>query len=183
MNDSHQRQQSDAIAASLTIAGIGRAYHKRTLAELADGAMLKTWLTEHARDEIGSGKGWTVTGPGAAAYDATVLLARAIHLSGRKVRLTTLRRLTVQVMEQGDLLDDYTTCQCLVVTEFFQHYPGNPLPLTGREVQAVESFLLERLDDMGAVCVQSAKKLGNDTWWSPALIQRLNGLNRTLEVV
>jgi len=47
----------------------------------------------------------------------------------------------------------------------------------------VEEFLADRLDNQGAVFLHTAKPLaGLEAWWSPTFVQRVDGLNRTLEI-
>lgn len=183
MQASHQRQAHEGIGQSLLAAGIGRAYHQRTVAEVPHGDFFRQWITEHARDEVNAGRGITIVGASATARDAFVLLARGVHLSGMKVRLVPLRRLIAQIVHEGELLEQFEECRALFVSEFFQTYPGNPVPLTGREVQEVEQFLSDRLDNMASVFVHAAKPMtGSDLWWSPTMVQRLGSLNRTVEV-
>jgi hypothetical protein len=185
LNDKQKAKLRENVAASLTEAGIGAAYHKRTLDDLPNGAgpNVRKWVEECAREEMRAGTGWTVIGSGAVSRDAIMLIARAVHLSGFTARVLPLRRLVAQVMTNGDLLAELEACDALCVLDFFQVYPGQTVvPLTGREMQEVEAFLLERLDNARAIFVQTAKPLGGDTWWSLPLVQRLHSLNRTLDV-
>lgn len=180
--DSHRRQINDRVGDSLIAAGIGRAYHKRNLSEVAHGSTLLAWLQENGKREVREGRGWTIVGGNTNAYDTSLLLARGLHLSGLKTRVVPLRRLVVHVTEQGELLPEYADADVLFILDFFQQYPGNPTPLTGREVQSTEAFLNERLDNLQAVCLHSSKNLVGETWWSQTLLNRLAGLNRKLEV-
>lgn len=182
ITDTQRRQVNDKVGESLLSAGIGRAYHKRQLADVPQGALLLDWLRDSAKREVREGRGWTVIGPHTAAYDTSMLLARALHLSGLKARVVSLRRLVVQVTEQGDLLPEYQEADVLFIMDFFQQYHGNPTPLTGREVQSTEAFLHERMDDLRAVFLHANKNLVGETWWSQTLVNRVAGLNRKLEV-
>jgi hypothetical protein len=183
MQSAHIQQTNDGIAHSLISAGIGRAYHKRSISEVPNGQFFRQWVGEHARDEVSSGRGITIAGSGTNARDAFLLLARAVHLYGLKARVVPLRRLVAQIVHGGELVEQFEECRALFVTDFFQTYPGNPVPLTGREVQEVEQFLTDRLDDMHSVFVHVAKPMvGPDVWWSPTFVQRLSGLNRLVEI-
>lgn len=181
--ETHRKQINDKIAESLVLAGIGRAYHQRTLSDVSGGVVLQALIADGtARSEVQEGRGWNIIGLHSTAYDAAILLARGLHLSGLKARVASLTRLLNQIKEGGDLLPEYADCSVLMVTNFYQTYPGNPVPLEGYEVRAVETFLQERLDDRRAVFVHSAKPLAESVWWSPVLLGRLSGLNRTLVV-
>lgn len=183
MSTAHQKQTNDGIARSLTAAGVGSAFHHRYLRDVANEEFFRDWVATHAGDEITPGKGITIVGPGVKARDAFIILARAVHLSGRRVRVVPLSRLIAQIVNDGELLDQFEECKALFVTEFFQTYPGNPNAATGYEVRRVEEFLTDRLDNQGAVFLHTAKPLtGPDIWWSPTFVQRVEGLNRTLEI-
>lgn len=94
-----------------------------------------------------------------------------------------LRRLITQIKQDGELLEQFEECKALFVTEFFQSYPGNTSAVTAYETQLVEEFLTDRLDRKGAVFLHTAKPLaGPEVWWSPTFVQRVEGLNRTLEI-
>lgn len=183
LTESQQRERQKAIAGSLSDAGIGRAFHSRTLSELSRGAALKAWVESEARTDIPAGKAWNIVGPTAEARDTMILLARGMHLSGYGCRVVPLRRLVAQIVHNGDLMPEITGCMVLCVVDFVQVYPGQTTPpLTGHEVQITEAFLHERLDEQQAVCVHASSPITGVSWWSPPLVQRLHTLNQTLDL-
>jgi hypothetical protein len=182
MQESHRQQLHKGMTESLLLAGIGSAYHRRNLASLPQhGDLLTEWVNGPGRDEIRSGNGWVVRGTSAATRDTAMLLARALHVNRLLSRVVTLRRLINQIIHSGDMIGDLTTCDVLVVLDFVQVYPGNEVPVTGREVQEVEDFLSDRFDRQKAHIIHVAKPLPG-TWWSAGLCDRIASASRVLEV-
>lgn len=175
---------SDHIADSLLLAGIGKRYHALKLSNLPEPTanVLVPWFKESAKTEIREGRGWTLTGTHERTYDAAILLSRALHLAGHRTRVLPLRRFVVHLMANTELFEEANEAQVLTLLDFYQTYPGNPVPLTGREVQEVEQFLNDRIDAQRSVILHCAKPLAGETWWSPALVGRINTVNRRLEV-
>lgn len=183
MSEQQRKETDRLVRQSLIEAGIGRAYHDRTLSDLGDhGVTAKEWLDTVGKSDVRSGRGWNIIGATARAYDTTMVLARGVHLKGIDTRIVSLRRLIGQIMNDGDLLPELYSTRALFVLDFIQVYPGNDNPMTGREVQEVESFLLERLDANEAVFLHAAVPLTTATWWSASFLQRVAETNRLLEV-
>lgn len=87
MSTAHAKQTNGGIAHSLTVAGVGTAFHHRYLKDIPNGEFFREWVATYAGEEISSGKGITIVGPGVKARAAFIILARAVHLFGRKVRV------------------------------------------------------------------------------------------------
>lgn len=190
MSDAHTddraKQQSRAIAQSLTRAGIGRAYHPRTLATAPQGSTLATWVRDEGRVDVARGKGVTFVGRGAESMDLAILTARGLHLLGIAALVTSLRKLVLMLDSRRVASEEHEalrTVPALVVTDFIQTYGGKPeCPLTGWQVQDVEALLLDRLADNLAVFVHCDRVPGSEGWWSANLVQRLQMANRQIGV-
>ena len=92
-------ERDSQIAASLMNAGVGKAFHQRTLSTLgSNGEALLQWSKEVSKKELAMGHGWNIVGPSANAYATFIVLARAVHLGGCMVRVVPLRRLVSQII-------------------------------------------------------------------------------------
>lgn len=178
----HRRQIDDGVQQSLLRAGIGRAFHRRSLTELPRGEQLAAWVRTEAKADLAAGRGWTVQGTGIGAYDHVVLLARAMHLSGMGVRVVPLRKLLKLIEVEAEDAEELAAAPALFVTDFVQHYGRGECPLSGLQLMDVETFLTARLDDGRPFFPQVSRPVEQAGWWSPSLAQRLLGLNRVLQV-
>jgi hypothetical protein len=175
VNSSHASQKAAALWESLSAAGIGRAYHRRSLYEVGHDDL--TLWAQTPSLSIPGGRGWTLIGDD-KAYDALMLLARACHIQGYRAFVLTLRQL-VKRLEHDTGMEEVHAAQVLCITGFYDVYQGTDAPLRGWQVQDVESLLLDRLDNGGSICVQSARPLrGDGVWWSNTLLRRLKAVNR-----
>lgn len=185
MSAAHQEQIARDRTNGLLKAGIGRGYHRRKLAELgAQGDQLSAWVNGDGLREVrDQGKGWTITGPGAASYDTTILLARGLFVKGVAVRVVPLRKLLAHLEHQTEALEDIEAAECLVITDFVQDYAGGILPLTGWQIMMGEEFLGSRLDNNGSVCLHAVRPLAPESgWWSRNLLQRVARKNHGMQV-
>jgi hypothetical protein len=187
MGLSHSEQRRRGVALSLENAGIGRAYHSRSLGEATGGAIsgLPTWIKSgEAATEVRAGKGVTFIGDGAAAYDLAILTARGLHVTGVSSFAVPLRRLVKWLDVKGgtDMLEAANQSEALFVLDFYQCYDKGECPLTGWQLQDVEVFLGERIDNDRAVFLHSAKALDKAGWWSSNLLKRVARRNRQIEV-
>lgn len=174
MSTAHAEQKAKAIWDSLTRAGIGRAYHRRSIAEVG-APTLHDWV-QSPFESLRAGEGWTFIGTG-AAYDAALLTARGLHIQGQGALVLPLHRLARWVDTDHEL-DKVFAARALFITGFYEtvHAP----PLTGWQVQGIEEVLNERMDDSGSVFLQMEKPFDADTWWTQRLRERLSDTNRSL---
>ncbi|WP_349621563.1 hypothetical protein [Azospirillum argentinense] len=166
---------------SLRRAGIGRAYHDRSLTEIPAAAPLVEWLRGPFKQDLYEGRGWTVIGDGLPAKDAAMLLSRSVHLMGQQVRVVPLVRLISEVARPGDLMSEIQQARCLVLTDVFQQYGTGDCPYTGWQVASAEAFLGDWLDDQKPLLVHAAKRLAG-TWWSASFAASLARANTTIEI-
>lgn len=174
MTGSHTEEKARAVWDSLTRAGIGRTYHRRSIAEVGSEA-----LDEWVRSPLASlrqGEGWTFIGT-TEAYDAALLTARGLHIHGHGALVLPLHRLARWVDTEHEL-DRVYNVKSLFVTGFYEtvHTP----PLTGWQVQGIEEVLEERLDANRSVFIQMEKPFDAEAWWTPRLRERLDNINRSL---
>lgn len=182
MNSEHARQIEVGRAESLNLAGIGRSYHNRSLADLPKGPDLVNWFVERGRSDLAQGKGWNIVGETGEARDTFMLLARGIHIKGFKVRQVPLRKLIANIVNETDMTEDLTLAPVLFISGFYSPMPHHPTPMSPLEAHVVEAFIMERLDNNGPVCVQSTVRIPQAAWWSKALTTRLTEMNTTMVI-
>jgi hypothetical protein len=181
---SHAEQRRKGVVASLENAGIGRSYHNRTLGEFPKHTALMEWVRSgNAKTDVRAGKARTFIGEGAVAYDMAMLTARGLHLSGAPSFVVSLRRLVKWLEVRGEVegLENARTAEALFVTDFYQVYDKGECPLTGWQLQDVEAFLGDRLNDARAVFLHTAKPLAKTGWWSGNFVQRVSRMNVDVE--
>jgi hypothetical protein len=171
VSDSHAEQRQRAIRASLVNAGIGRAYHERHLSDVAPA------LVDPAKDlaRVRSGHGYTLVGTD-HAYDAAVVMARALHLQGLPVVIVPLRRLVKWIEHETVEMAWVQSCEALFITGFFDPSLGE-CPLAGWQRHDIEELLNDRIDNGGAFFPQVTRNLERGGWWSDTLIRRIARLN------
>lgn len=183
---SHAEQRRKGVIASLENAGIGRSYHNRTLQEFPKNQAVADWIKGgEARKDVRAGKGRNFVGEGAASYDMAMLTARGLHLSGVSAFVVPLRRLVKWLEVRGgdfEALENARSAEALFVVDFYQVYDKGDCPLTGWQLQDVETFLGERLDDTRAVFLHLAKPLAKAGWWSGNFVKRVSRMNQDVEV-
>lgn len=173
---SHSEQKAKALWDSLSNAGIGRSYHRRSLSEVGSAELVE-WVTnpfEHLRN----GEGWTFIGT-TLAYDAAILTARGLHIQGQGALILPLHRLTRWVDTEYQL-DKVQEAKALFVTGFYEtvHAP----PLTAWQVQGIEEVLDERLDDSRPVFLHMEKRFDGQAWWTQRFRERIENVNRSIEL-
>lgn len=178
-----QRSQRDAdITDSLNKAGIGRSYHHQTLSALPAGKGVLGYFTDDALVERhAQGKGLTIVGGGTDAYDATILLARALHLKGLAARVLSLAQLAMALSAGTEDADLAVSVKSLFLTGFFETYGDGGCPLTTWQIASIESLLTTRVDNSRPIFLL-ASEWGGKTWWSGRLVQRVAKSNRLVEI-
>ena len=173
----HQDQQLKAVTTSLINAGVGTAFHKRHLGDVAPALVepAKGPLLTTARE----GRGITLVGRD-RAYDGAVLLARAMHLQGVGSLVVPLRRLVKWLEHDTEDATRAANVSALFVTNFFDH--AVDCPLTGWQLQDVETLFNDRIDNSLANFPQVTCILGRGGWWSDTLVRRLARLNSVQEL-
>jgi len=174
----HKEQKETALWSSLTHAGIGRSYHRRSLAEI-DHQPLMDWATDPA-SAITQGEGWNIHGL-TKAYDATILLARAIHIQGQGALVLPLRRI-VEWIDHDHQTDKLFEARGLFVTGFNETHRTEGYPLTGWQVAGVENMLVERLDDNRSVFLQMEQPIEGESMWTAGFRERINETNRSVSL-
>jgi hypothetical protein len=185
MGLSHAEQRRRGVALSLDAAGIGRAYHTTSLAEVPGGVEIADWIkSRKARADVSAGRGLTFVGAGAPAYDLATLTARGLHLTGVASFVVPLRRLVKWLDVRGgtEALDAASQAEALFVLDFYQWYDKGECPLLGSQLQDVEVFLGDRLAGGRSVFLHSMKPLSQATWWSGSFLQRVARQNTVVEV-
>jgi hypothetical protein len=185
LEGTHQQQIARDRTAGLLRAGIGKAYHRRRLAELGGvGATLTKWVMGDAdADVFERGRGWSIVGPGADSYDATLLLARGLFVRGVTVQIVPLRRLIRMLDRNREDTESINDCAALFITDFVQDYAGGIVPISGWEIMSAEEYLGHRLDNNRSVFLHACRPLDpKAAWWSANLLHRLAQKNQTLVV-
>lgn len=167
----------EEIASGLITAGIGARYHRRSLAEFGEiGGTLAVWVRDKQHlSDVYAGNGWSFYG-GIDSHDLLYVTARACHLTGIGVKVTTLNRLIEAILD--DTVRELNAAPAFFLSGFFNRdFPV--CPLTPFQRMKVEDFLMHRVDENRAVFLQSSDQLENCTpWWSSSLLQRVAQVNR-----
>jgi hypothetical protein len=181
---SHAEQRRKGIVLSLENAGIGRAYHSRSLTEYPKTGVGDWIKSGQGKTDVRSGKGRNFIGGGSAAYDLAMLTARGLHLSGVASYIVPLRRLVkwLEAKTEVEAMENARASEALFVVDFYQCYDKGDCPLTGWQLQDVEVFLGERIDNNRAIFLHSAKPLAKAGWWSGNLVKRVARVNDDVEV-
>jgi hypothetical protein len=164
----HQEQQVAGVRESLTNAGIGPAYHYKTLQEVAPD--LVDLVGGPIRDAAKDGRGMVLVG-GVQAYDETILIARALHLQGVRSLVTHLSRLIRWSEFDGDEIARVGEAQALFVLKFTS--PGE-CPFTRRECRIIEDLIEARIDNGQAFFAQVGCTLKGSGWWSDEFVERVS---------
>lgn len=175
----HARQKKESINDSLTKAGIGSAFHSRSLTEF--DPVLVEWVN-NSRALVSEGQGLSLIGD-YNAYQATILLARAMHLKGYHSLVVPLRTLVKWLEYDAEELKQVMSVRALFITRFYDMHPGaKEPPMKPWEVQDVEGLIFERMDNSKAVFTQSGLQIVKESWWTPAMVDRLLSVNKKILV-
>jgi hypothetical protein len=167
MTMNHLEQQVAGLCEGLSAAGIGSAYHRRTLRETAPDLFENI---DNVATSIDDGSGIIFVG-GARAYDEIMVVARALfmkHIPVMVVRLLTLARWIVDDYED---LHKAVSAQGLFVLGFAD---TSDCPLTYRERRLIEEFVSDRIDNGGAFSAQASGTLKGSGWWSDEFVERIS---------
>ena len=179
MSTDHAFQKKASIADSLIKAGIGSAFHSRSLTEF-DPALVE-WVNEK-RALASEGKGLSLIGD-YNAYQATILLARAMHLKGYHSLVVPLRTLVKWLDYDAEELGQVASVRALFITRFYDVHPGaKESPMKPWEVQNVEDLIFGRLDNQKAVFTQSSLQIVKESWWTSGMVDRLVQVNEKILV-
>lgn len=157
--------QLAGVVESLNNAGIGSAYHRRSLKEVSQALadIAKTELRIGAQE----GRGLFFVGSLRAA-DATILAARALHLQGIRCCVVRLTRLIDWLDNNADNLTQAEDADALFVLDFQDTHER---PFTGWQARKVETLISDRLDQGGAFFAQGTRTLeGVGGWWSETFV-------------
>jgi hypothetical protein len=162
----HLEQKVAGLKESLTNAGIGAAYHRKTLCETAPDlfGQITTLI-----DDANNGKGIIFTGE-TRAYDETVVTARALQLSGVPCFITHLTRLLCWIEVDADQLHRLDEVQALFLLRFSAEGES---PFTNYQRQRIEDFLEARIDSGHAFFAQVSGTLRGSRWWSEGFVKRI----------
>lgn len=174
----HEEQKQRALADSLRSAGIGSAYHRRSLTEKEFPPALFDWVSS-PQEHIAAGRGWTFTG-GPASYDAAMLMARGLHIQGLGSLVVPSSRLASWVRADAPDLDRVMEVRALVVTGFYEDY--HEPPMQGWVAAGVEEVLTARLDENRTVMLQMGKTFDSDCWWTRNFVSMVTARNRSLQL-
>lgn len=182
MSDSHTRQIADGQVKSLIRAGIPKTFHSRRISGVAGGDLIVKWLRDNPRQDISEGKGWSVVGVGAAAYDVMMLTALSLHMSNTTCMVIPLSKLVSAIHLDTEDAERASEAHALFVTDFYQVYPGGKLPLTGWQILTTETFLKERITSGKSTFLQFAS-YDEGVWWSKGFLQLVSNFNRQITVL
>lgn len=171
---SHAEEKQKALWLSLSRANIGTAYHRRSLREVAPAEIIE-WALDPA-EQLAKGRAWTIIGSSVAAYDTTMLLARAMHVQGRGSLVLPVTRAIIWLQEDHEVRR-MESVSCLFLTAFYENVDS---PYTGWQTKQVETLLLERMDNRLPVFLHSPLPLSGATWWSDSLVRRITERNRSV---
>jgi hypothetical protein len=147
MNSEHVAAISKDVKEGLSRAGIGRAYHDRSLREFGPVGeeMMDLLVGNHIRDRVRNGTGMVLHSKHRLARDYFLLTARAMFLSGIAVKV--VNPVYLVELREDDLWEDlqqYMDADCLFLTPFWEPLPS---PFDRRQVTRLERQLLDRLDN------------------------------------
>lgn len=176
-------QPTPDVVKSLQRAGLGTRYMARSLTEFGDaGAGQRLWLRDQAgKTEITTGLGRSVYGDTANTHDFFMVLARACHIGGIRVKIVSLSTL-IREVSGHDIDDEIISAPALFLHPFYDP-TYKELPMTMFQRLACEDVLVERLDNGKAVFTLSRDRLAKaNAWWSDALIGRIVASNLEIGV-
>ena len=173
---------SDEVRTSLSRAGIGRAYHARSLAEFPDTHPTRAFFRRISPADIRAGRGFVLLGANPLDYDAFVLSARLLHLNGVGVGLVNMTDL-IDHITRVDRDKRIERATALFVKGFYAPQRGIPAPYDPREMRRVQHFLDDRLDEGYPVFLQAAEPLTPQQpgWWREDFVARLMRVCETVE--
>jgi hypothetical protein len=182
MIESHQRQIDDGRSRSLVAAGIGQLYHERRLSQIPGTEEICEWANADLRASLVRGEGWNIVGSSNSAVEATILLGKAVHLSKLSAMVVPLVRLMSWLQHETEDYERASSAKMLLVTDFYQVYPGGRDPFTGWQLSMMETFIRERIASRKSTCLHFATMTGN-IWWSESLLKLVANVNKTAKVI
>jgi hypothetical protein len=140
------------------------------------------WVKGDIRAALKTGQGWNIVGAGVNAVDATILLARTLHMMKHTCLVVPLPRLMAWLQHETEDYHRAYQAKVLLITEFYQIYPGGREPFTGWQLSTMEMFIKDRIAERRTTCLQFATMAGS-VWWSDSLLQLVAKTNLTAKVV
>lgn len=168
---------NDEVRLSLTEAGIGKAYHFKTLDDLgAAGRGALEWMKRNS-EALRRGT-WSAVFDGTGTTDVLKLMARGMHINGIGCRVLPLVRMR-RVVNDAEFREMCHEIDCLVLLNAQDRHRSNPLhPAVAAEV---EYLIRERHEANKLTFVQvafSGEAEGHDSYWSDEFWDMLGGWDR-----
>lgn len=173
----HKQEIERGQADAMTRAGIGRAWHTRTLDTVDGGGDMKQRLLDGALfRSMEEGRGLTFYGE-PRHYPLFVLLARGMMFSGVNVRVTTPLDIVEAFEERFEQeIEEYRTVRALFLWNFVQE--DEEIPFNRFQRARVERLIQARIENLRPTFVFCAGLGASLTdWWSKFTAQRLHELN------
>jgi hypothetical protein len=186
MIESHRRQIDEGVRASLTLAGIPPEVFNLSLTNVEGGEALVQWVKSEAKAFFLSGGVVNFIGSKPSAPRAMYLLARALHLSGIGVRVTSTPRLLAALVDADeDYLRWANNSSVLVMPRFYVPDDPQDKPFTPWQTMLVETFLTERKSAGKGLLINGYRPLPgmvNPSWWRRDFRMDLGSVVKDVEI-
>lgn len=181
MNQSIREAKNAGIHESLSRAGIGKAYHKRTVTELPGGENLACLVKGEFRTHVAGGGNLIVEGMSPDSLSATILIARGFHLLGLGCMVVSTSELARQLSNPRGMDEEFehrlARMKCLVLYRFYTPDPADDgKPYTSRTLSILEDFLVDlNMQGTGLLLhvIEPLKTLANVPWYHDDFIREV----------
>lgn len=182
LSPENQLARRDDRKKSLELAGIPSAYHETKLLQVVGGTPVENWLfDEDGLRQVFNGRCLNIEGIGANATALFYTTAKAIHLLGCGVYVTSVTKLA-RMMNDNDEFEWANRCRCVAVFNFQGELFDSPL--TPSQRYDVEDYLVERLcmdNPLLVLCRKPVTKT-DPGWWTPSFVDQLLTKTQTFGV-
>jgi hypothetical protein len=175
----HQKQTDDAVVRSLNAVGIRARYHRTTLAQSnhPEAKRLGEWVMTGSAQDAESG--WTFIGDN-DVEDLAILVARGLHITGRKCQVMPLIRFYEWLDEDRSYLEDrLADATALLVTQAGPSEPGD-IVFSKRELRRIETRLDEWMAGRQRLLLHATLPVTGAGWFSTGFLQRVARRNETI---
>jgi hypothetical protein len=172
LSPENKRAISEGLMLSLIDAGIGKTFHQRSLTETPLGESIRQWLVTEGRTTMQAGCGLSVLGFN--TRDTFILAARACHLSGIPVQVSSVSRLIALIDDDAETLAKARDCAALFVTSFFDPGKDRSCPYSGWQVRRLLDLFHLRMDNQRSVCLHLSLPVEQSIeWYGDDFLQRV----------
>lgn len=176
----HRKQVEEAVARSLSVAGIKVCYHGMSLSAHAspEAGPLAEWVSGASRES--QTDGFSFIG-GNDMEDLAILVARGLHITGRAVRVYHLIRFNELLVQDRDYLEEnLDKVGNLLLTHAGPSTP-NEVIYTPREMRSLEWRLQDWMSEGGRLLLHSKFDMVPDRgWFSGDFLQRVATCNKVI---